>query len=478
MSRRRWLVAIIASVALILIFTIAILAARPENVEVVRPQRRTVVELVVASGSLRALGQSDVGSEVPGVVRSVFVREGDQVTAGQQIVTLDRTTQVQRVEQARLATETARRELDRVRSGATREHIARARAELTQARRVNTARLEEARQRLRRLELGGRPEEIRRAEAALRQARASRQQAETDLRRAEQLFERGAIPRADLDRATTQLELARAEERSAEQVLALARQPATPEEIAAARAEVRAAEATLEESVRIAQQNLNELLNQPRPEDLNVARARVREAESALRQAEVELSRRTIRAPFTGLVVSRMVEPGQSVNPGQTLVVVADMSRTEVVVETDEINLPRLHEGQPAILIAPAFPDTPFRGVVTRVGPDVDPQRGIVNVRIRPRSLPAFARPDITIDANIEVRRIPNALSLPVTSVIQEGDRSYVYAIEGGRAVRTEVRVLARGERDVAVEGISERTPVIVRASQVTAGERVRAVGG
>lgn len=444
------------------------------DVEVIHPQRREVVEVVVASGRIRARRQSDVGAAVTGAVESVLAEEGDRVTPTDTLIILERQEVEQELAQARSAVETARRRLAVVQRGALPEEIERARAELRQAERVGQARVDTAQQRLAELERGGREEDRRRAEAELQRARAARRQAELDLQRAEALLARGAIAEAEVDRARTALAQARAAEAASEQQLALARQPGSPEEIAAARAEVRAATADMQESVRAARAILNRLLSEPQPEDVQLAQAQLREAQAAVRTAEERLARRTIRSPIGGIVVRRDVEPGQSVTPGQRLMVVADMDTAEVYLDTDEDNLPKLRRGQGATVVAPAYPNRPFRAVVTQIGPEVDPARGVVVVRLRSVALPDYARPDITVDASIEVARLPAALSVPVSSVLERQDQTYVLVAEDGVARRRDVQVLARGSRWVGVDGVSPADDVIVDAAGVDPGDRVR----
>ena len=472
---RRWVIWLAAAVALLLlILFIWILTTRAETVETVRPVRQQVVELVIASGSLQAERQSRVGSEVPGVVESVYVREGERATAGDTLLTLERQEIAQQVEQSRLAVQTAREQLRRVEAGPTSAELSRARAELSQARRVNSARLEQARQNLRRLQTG-RPEDVRRAQAVLREAQANLAQAQTTFNRTQELVRRGAVPRADLDQAETQLEVARAQVQSANEALALARRPASSEEIAAAQAEVRAAQATLEESVRIAEENLRNLL--PRPEDIRIARSQLQQAQAALRQSEVALSKRIIASPISGLVVERDADPGESISPGQVLLTIADMTSSKVVVETDETNLPRLRVGQPSVLIPPAYPNRSFRGVISRIGPEVDEERGIVNIEIRPTVVPDYARPDMTVDANIEVARTSDALTVPISSVVNRDERTMVMVVRNDRVVGVPVRVLARGEQVAAVEGVQPDADVVVRGAAVTPGQRIRTEG-
>ena len=258
MNRRKWLIGAITAVALATAGILIWMFTRPaETVEVVNPRMREVVEIVIASGSLRARRQSSVGAEVTGTVQSVNTDEGDRVTSGDVLITLDRQEVQRQLDQARLAVQTAQRQLELAQRGPLPEEIARARAQLNQARRVGQARLDAALERLRELERGGREPERARARAELRRAQANLQQAEIDYNRTLELVRRGAVSAAELDRARTELSQAREAVSVAEQQLRLAEQPASQEQIAAARADVRAARAELQESVRVAQANLD-----------------------------------------------------------------------------------------------------------------------------------------------------------------------------------------------------------------------------
>lgn len=449
-------------------------AGRPAAVEVIHPERRNVTEFVIASGRLRAVRASEIGPDVGGIVETVTAEEGDLVEAGEVLIALQQEDAEHRVERAVRALETARRELARVHSGPQAEEIERARAQLRRAEAVGAAGLQAARERLGDLERGGRPEQRRRAEAALAEARAAREQADLDYRRARTLAAEGALSDAEADLAGTARTRALAAQRRAEQELALAIEPASAEQIAAARADVAVAEAEYLGSVAVARETLNALLGQPRPEDVSVAEARVREAESSLDVARRDLAKRTIRSPVSGLVTVRSVEPGQSVLPGQRLLTVADMRATEIYVETDESNLGRLSVGQEALLISPAYSDRPFTGHLVQIGPEVDYDRGVVGLRVVADDLPDFARPDMTVDVNIEVAHFEDALSIPASALLETGVHAYVLRVENSAAVRQEVRVLGRSSEYVAIAGLSERTAVVLNATAVADGQSLR----
>lgn len=476
--RRKWLVrAGIAALILVAIWIAVRLFGASQRVEVIHPSLHKVVELVIASGRLRAKVVSNVGSEVTGTVQNVLVDEGSSVYAGQTVITLERDDAQQQLDQAMLAVETARRQLAVTSRGPLPEEVSRARAQLNQAQQVGRAKVESSRQHLRDLQQG-RAEEIRRAQAELAQSQANRIQADQDLKRTQQLASQGAISSQELDRAITADNTAKAVERASAQALELAKRPASARAVAAAQADLQAAQADYEQSTKIARDNLDLVLQGARIEDVRLAQARVSEAQAAVKLAQEQLAKRIIKSPITGMVTSRTVEPGQSVTSGATLLVVTSLKNSEIYVETDEVNLPKLRVGQSAIIIPPSFPNQPFNAVVSQIGPEVNTERGVVGVRLRPISLPSYAKSDMTVDANIQVANLPSVLSVPAGAVLDQGIKSYVLVMQNGRAVRRDVQVLARGSEWVGLNGVASDDLVIVNATEITPGQKVKVAGG
>jgi HlyD family secretion protein len=159
------------------------------------------------SGTVEAT-ETRLGFQVPGRVAEILVDEGDAVTAGQPLATLD--------------------------------------SEETSARREQAvARLEASRALLRELERGFRSEEVRQAEAALVSATERLEDARRDLDRTRQLFDGGAVSREILDKAQTAFDIATSQRRQTEEQLRLLRSGSRVERIDAQRAVVTEAEAAV-----------------------------------------------------------------------------------------------------------------------------------------------------------------------------------------------------------------------------------------
>ena len=162
---------------------------------------------------------------------------------------------------------------------------------------------------------------------------------------------------------------------------------------------------------------------------------------------------------------------GGTAEPGST-VTVARTDAMEVYAEVDEDYFVRIAPGQRGTLIFPSVPDQKFAATVTRVGPEVDPDRGIIGVHLEPETLPKFVVPGLTADVAIELKQVKGR-AVPRTAVIREGADSYVFVVSDGQAARRDIEVLAEGEEYLAVEGLTE-SAVIASATEVQAGDRVK----
>ena len=92
------------------------------------------------------------------------------------------------------------------------------------------------------------------------------------------------------------------------------------------------------------------------------------QAAASVKLAEVDLDNTVIRAPISGVVISRSVDVGQTVAASlqaPTLFVIAnDLSRMQVLASVDEADVGRIRTGQEVTLRVDSFPDRTFRGRV------------------------------------------------------------------------------------------------------------------
>ncbi|OGK85002.1 MAG: hypothetical protein A2X50_00915 [Candidatus Rokubacteria bacterium GWF2_70_14] len=290
--------------------------------------------------------QAAIGVRVGGKIVKLAVREGDRVAAGQPIAELSSEQAGAQLEQAEHALHTAREQLGEARAGviSAQRQAESAEAAVTLAERESAARAEEAA-----AGLGA-------TRAQLKQAEADQDKASRDHGRSRELFARELIASQQLDEARAAdavagARVAAAREHVAQAQAALDRARASRIAVEVRRSEARAAVGRVSEA-RAA---------------VATAEARIQTAAAGVKLARANLGDARVTAPFSGTVLTRMVEAGEVVAAGTPLVTLVDLSRLHAKVYVAERDLGKLKLGDAARVYTDAFPGRYFGGAVVEI---------------------------------------------------------------------------------------------------------------
>ncbi len=122
----------------------------------------------------------------------------------------------------------------------------------------------------------------------------------------------------------------------------------------------------------------------PDPDDLEAAQARLAAAEAALIAAQAALADVELTAPFSGLIVKLDLKPGEQALPGKTAVILADFSQWKVETEDlNEMEIPRVQNGQAVTIIPDAFPDLELAGEVVLISQLYEEKFGDITYKAR-----------------------------------------------------------------------------------------------
>lgn len=272
-----------------------------------------------------------VGSKVGGRVSEVFVREGDEVEAGQILVAFED-------EELKAVLEGSKANLEKMERGFRPEEIAEARAAAMQAK----AELDQRRN-------GYRREEIAAAEAELERAKADEIRAQLDFQRYDKLMQDDAVTRQEHDTAEANWKMAAARRKSAQHRLEELKRGYRPEEIAAAESRYLQAQATLEK-----------MLNGNRPEDIALARAQYAVDQSRLRETRIE-------SPAAATVEVLDLRPGDLVAPNTPFATLLERDQIYVRIYVPETKIGHVKLGQKGDVRVDSFPSQTFEGVVEQI---------------------------------------------------------------------------------------------------------------
>ncbi|CAN5172120.1 efflux RND transporter periplasmic adaptor subunit [soil metagenome] len=369
--RWRWPAGVVAVLVLVAGAALAwwLWAERPFEVQTVRavaasaaPGRTPVLE---ATGYVIARRQATVSAQITGTLTEVLIEEGERVEKGEVLARLEDSSQ-----KAQLA-------------------AARAQAEV--------------------------------AHAQVAESEATLAQAERDLKRQQDLVERGLVAQQAVEQARTQ--------------------------VAALKAQ------------------LNARLRQAAAAQANVEVAQVNDGYTV------------VRAPFAGVVIAKAAQVGEIISPlsaggGFTRTgvgTIVDMESLEIEVDVNEAYINRVEPGMPVRAILDAYPDWEIPARVIAIIPAADRGKATIRVRIAidgkdPRIVPDMGvRVSFLDDRSEQSAEPPTGVLVPASAIVERDGQRVVFVVEGGAARRREVAPAPQnhGGLRLVPSGVSAGTVVI-----------------
>jgi len=497
-------------------------------VEVITARPGEIALTFTFTGNLEAENNAGVVAKMGGKVSQVHVQEGDFVRTGQLLVELERRDLLAQHEQARAAIKAAQARLKQAQTGRTLQSaetdtniinaqaaLAAAEAQREQAR-VNLElaksqtgtsveqaeqQLQQAQAHLQALKTGARHQEIEIARQQTEQARANFETAQTNLERARQLLTEGAISQQQFDAAQLQFDTALAQYKSAQQQLNLTEEGPRSEEIQIAQAQVNQAQAAValaqanrnqvqiyeeqlkaaEEAVRQAEANLrlaqaSTVRNKISQQEIEAARSGLQQAQANLKYLEAQISYTYVRAPISGYVVKRSVEPGEAAVPGMPLIHIVDNRKLYLRSSIAEERVNKVSIGMPVVIKVDALPDAELAGTITEIVPAADPQSRTFQVKVAVPNPRQQLKAGMFARATAVIARQSGKVVIPRDVILQDDQGNYVMIAVQGSARHRAVTLGLNNETKVAVtDGVKEGTQVIVSGQTlVRDGERIR----
>lgn len=189
-------------------------------------------------------------------------------------------------------------------------------------------------------------------------------------------------------------------------------------------------------------------------------------------------SRFEMKSPLTGIVVERMVTPGQSVggDVNQVLFTVADLDMLQVVADVYERDLALVKEGQFAKVTVEAYPEVDFPATVAAVGDVVDPASRTIKLRAWVNNQDHRLKPEMFARLHIQVGDETRILVVPKESVLEADGKQFVFVVEEpNQYVKREVKVSNFTPDQMRVlAGLSPGQRIVTKGAVLIKGQEVK----
>ena len=209
----------------------------------------------------------------------------------------------------------------------------------------------------------------------------------------------------------------------------------------------------------------NSLVSQ---QDVDNSTTSMKVARAALDNAMTRLSYASIRAPFSGFITRRFVDPGANITSNNsTLFMLMDMDSMKIYVNILEKDIPMIASGKKAVIRVDAYPGKVFDGVVSRLSEAVDLSTRTMAVEIDIPNREKLLKPGMFANVTLIVDEHPNALVVPTEAVLTDDQGPFLFAAEGttARMIRVE-QGFTQNDRTEIVSGVDDSTRVITTGQQ------------
>jgi RND family efflux transporter MFP subunit len=214
-------------------------------------------------------------------------------------------------------------------------------------------------------------------------------------------------------------------------------------------------------------------------------------AEQQVNLQKTMLADMVVRAPFSGVAISKDAQPGEMISPvsaggGFTrtgIGTIVDMSSLEVEVDVNETYINRVSNKMKVESVLDAYPDWRIPSHVITTIPSADRQKATVKVRIGFDQLDPRILPDMGVKVSFlrdapapgQAAVVPRAL-VPKTAVRTADGRSVVFVLKEDRVERRAISVgLENGDQVEVISGVSAGERVVVEAPQTLKdGDKVK----
>ncbi len=216
------------------------------------------------------------------------------------------------------------------------------------------------------------------------------------------------------------------------------------------------------------------------------AQEQVKVAESQISMQQTAIDDTIIRAPFSGVALSKDAQPGEMVSPvsaggGFTrtgISTIVDMTSLEIEVDVNESYINRVRAGQPVTAVLDAYPDFEIPAAVIAVVPTADRQKATVLVRIGFKQLDPRILPDMGVgvtflrEADASAAPLAQSVTLvPQGAVKTENGTTYAFVVRGTTVERRAIKTGGTdGDRLEVTAGLKGGDQVVIAPPAGIAG--------
>ncbi len=188
----------------------------------------------------------------------------------------------------------------------------------------------------------------------------------------------------------------------------------------------------------------------------------LRSARAEVAQAQALAAEKIVRAPFAGRLGLRVVDQGQYLPAGTTIVTLQALDPLYVDFYVPQQSLAEVHIGETALLHVDAYPGREFTGRISAISPKLDANSRMAQVRATLSNTDHALVPGMFASVELHTGEVHHYVTVPNAAIVYNPYGSLVYVVDHGVARQAIVRTgPTRGDQVAVTAGLADGTTVV-----------------
>jgi membrane fusion protein (multidrug efflux system) len=167
---------------------------------------------------------------------------------------------------------------------------------------------------------------------------------------------------------------------------------------------------------------------------MEVSQAQMESALANYNNAQTQLTYCDIRAPFSGYITKKYLDPGTYVtvggnNPNSVLFVLSDIDNLKVIVNVQDKDIPLLDKVESAVIKTDSYPDEEFTGHIKAIGQSLDLSTRTMPTEIDIENRKQMLKPGMFASVELILKKDDNVLTLPLQCVLKDDKGYFVFQV-------------------------------------------------
>lgn len=219
-----------------------------------------------------------------------------------------------------------------------------------------------------------------------------------------------------------------------------------------------------EQQYETAKANYDLLEEKSFSENIEVAKAQLDQSKAAYDIVQNVLDNMNVKSPINGVISAKNLKVGEFISNATPAFIIIDDSSYTIEIDVSEDIIGKIQIGDKAKVYISSVSEEALSGTITAAAPSADMQKQTYLVKISLDNPPSAIKGGMFAEVKLITDRAENCLVVPLSSIIEEEGRKYVFVVNGDKAVKTEVAAGIYNDKEIQIiDGITADDVIIVK---------------